>query len=155
MGNRAEVASAMPALLRHEGVWEGHYQLVDLDGRLVDAHASRVECLFPDEGPFHYVQKNRFEWSDGRIREQSFGGRLEGQRIVWDTETFAGHAWVTDGGIILLALDRKDEPGATFTEIIVAGDDGDSRARTWHWFRDGAVYQRTLCNELRLNSSDS
>ena len=149
MGNRQELERSMPALLTHEGVWEGIYQIVDVHGRLTDEHRSRVECVFPDHGPFHYVQRNHFEWEDGRVYEVEFGGTLDGDRVVWDVETFAGHAWVTAGDVILLQLDRKDEPGATFTEIIVPGADGETRARTWHWFRDGTLYQRTLCNERR------
>ena len=49
----------------------------------------------------------------------------------------------------MLRLERKDVPGASFTEVIVLGGDGKSRARTWHWFIDGELYQRTLCDEWR------
>ena len=149
MSRRNELERAMPALLAHEGVWTGRYRTVDLDGRIVDEHESRVECLFPDDGSWHYVQRNRFVWADGRVRESEFGGRLDGERLVWDTDTFCGHAWTTGPGVVLLELDRKDLPDTRFTEIILMGTDGRSRARTWHWFRNGGFYQRTLCDETR------
>ncbi len=149
MGNRAELERLMPAMLRHEGTWEGVYRFVDLAGNVTDKYASRVECHFPDEGPYAYVQKNRYAWDDGRIAEFEFGGELRGDRMWWDTERFSGYGWTTPGDIIMLTLDRKDEPGVSFTEMIVLAPDPDYRARTWHWFRDGKLFQRTLCDERR------
>lgn len=140
----------MPALLRHEGTWVGRYQTVDLDGRVVDEHESRVECVFPDAGPWHYLQRNRFQWSDGRVHEVEFGGVLRDERIFWDVETFSGYAWTTADDVILLNLARKDRENASFLEIIVAGEDGETRGRTWHWFEKGRLFQRTLCNERRI-----
>ena len=149
MSNRDRVEEAIPALLAHEGVWSGTYRVVDLKGKIVEQHESRVECIFPEDGEFHYVQRNRFTWPDGRVRVVEFGGTLDGERIFWDTRTFKGYGWATRDGVILLTLDRKDVKRASFTEIIVMGANGDNRARTWHWFRDGALYQRTLCDEHR------
>ena len=150
MGHRADIESRMPALLLHEGIWVGRYTTIDLDGRVVDRHVSRVECEFPDEGPHAYVQRNRFAWNDGRTHEIEFGGVLEGERIFWDTERFTGYGWVTREDVVLLTLDRKDRPGDSFTEIIVLAPDGQSRGRTWHWFRNGRLFQRTLCDEHRI-----
>ncbi|MEM7504032.1 MAG: hypothetical protein AAF417_18460 [Pseudomonadota bacterium] len=147
--NRDEVSASMPALLRHEGVWRGRYRTVNLDGAVVDEHDSEVECIFPTDGPYHYVQRNRFEWSDGRVHKVEFGGVLRGARVYWDTEAFRGYGWATVDDVVLLTLERKDVANASFTEIIVLGADGANRARTWHWFKDGRLYQRTLCDEYR------
>ena len=75
---------------------------------------------------------------------------LEGDRLFWDTPAFRGYGWTTLDDVRLLTLDRKDVPDASFTEIIVLGD-ANNRARTWHWFRDGRLYQRTLCDEWRVD----
>jgi hypothetical protein len=139
----------MPALLAHEGTWSGTYRVVDLQGETVDTHESCVECVFPDVGPFHYVQRNRFTWSDGKTHSVEFGGVLRDTRIFWDTDTFTGYGWTTRDNVVLLTLDRKDVVDASFTEIIVLGKNPDHRARTWHWFRNGLLYQRTLCDERR------
>lgn len=147
--NRDEVRAALPSLLLHEGVWKGRYRTVDLEGALVDEHDSQVECVFPESGPYHYVQRNLFTWSDGRTHEVEFGGVLRGDRVYWDTETFRGYGWSTADDIVLLTLERKDVAEASFTEIIVLGADGNNRARTWHWFKAGRLYQRTLCDEYR------
>jgi len=139
MGN--PLKEVMPSILRHEGVWVGDYKLVDVNGDVIDQHKSRVECVFPESGDEVYVQKNHFTWQDGREYSVSFSGVLEGERIFWDTPTFSGYGWAASPTIFLLELDRKDVPGASFSEIIVLGADGRDRARTW---------QRTLCTEHLL-----
>jgi hypothetical protein len=144
------MAACMPAMLLHEGNWEGAYRVVDLDGNVIDQHESRVECRFPENGPYAYVQKNHFSWPDGREFHAEFGGELRGDRLYWDTDRFSGYGWATLDDVVMLTLDRKDRPGEKFTEVIVLAPDGSHRARTWHWFRDGILYQRTLCDEQRV-----
>ena len=136
-------------MLLHEGVWTGTYRYVDLDGVTTEFHQSRVECVFPETGPYVYVQKNQFKWDDGRERAVEFGGILQGDRIYWDTDAFEGYGWTTKEGVVMLTLNRKDVPDTYFTEAIILGSNNISRARTWHWFKDGELYQRTLCNEHR------
>lgn len=135
-------------MLKHEGVWEGTYQHFDVEGNMLDKHRSSVECIFPTEGDVVYIQKNKFEWEDGKTYEVEFGGVIRDNKIYWDTETFSGYGWQSHN-CILLQLDRKDDPGASFTEVIILGEDGDHRARTWHWFKNGKCFKRTLCNESR------
>lgn len=152
MGNRARLEDTMPAMLLHEGVWTGTYRYVDVAGNVTDQYESRIECTFPDAGPFAYVQKNRYTWDDGREQAYEFGGELRGARLWWDTERFSGYGWQTDDDILMLTLDRKDEPGVLFTEMIMLAPNRDYRARTWHWFRDGKLFQRTLCDERRART---
>ncbi len=152
MGNRAELKKRMPALLLHEGTWEGVYRFVNLDGKVIDQYKSRITCQFPDSGPWVYVQQNHYEWPDGRVFDTDFGGELRGNRIWWDTDRFSGYGWVTFDDIVMLTLDRKDNPGESFTEMIVLAPDQNYRARTWQWFRNGKPFQRTLCDEHRVAS---
>lgn len=152
-GNRAALAAAMPSLLAHEGVWEGEYLHLDADGTERDRHAAEVACEFPDAGPSHYVQRNRFRWADGREARAELPGVLQGGRLWWDLPAFAGCAWEGGDGTILLRLDRRDEPGVSFTELIVMGAGGMERARTWHWFQGGRLIRRTLCTERRVSTA--
>lgn len=135
----------------HKGIWEGTYTHVDLEAKIVDAHKSRVVCEFPESGDVFYRQHIFFEWDDGHTREDSFEGIIRGDRIWYDTPTFSGSSWETHDGLLLLNLQRKDEPGAHFFEIIAMGATGRQRARTWHWFRDGSLFRRTLCDEKRVD----
>jgi hypothetical protein len=140
-----------PATRAHEGVWEGTYTHLDALAQIEDQHASRVICSFPDDGSeVYYRQGITFTWADGRVREDMFEGVPSGDALWYDTPTFHGKSWETKDGLLLLNLDRKDEPGASFFEIIAMGAGGKHRARTWHWFRDGKLYRRTLCDETRI-----
>lgn len=140
----------MPALLLHEGVWIGEYRHLDAAGELIDRHESRVSCEFPDTGEFAYVQHNTFTWADGQRQSATLPGRLENDRLTWDTDRFSGFAWQTDEDVIMLRLERKDEPGVHFVEAIILPDrEAAERARTWHWFKAGRLIRRTLCHERR------
>jgi hypothetical protein len=152
MSNRDALAAAMPAMLLHEGWWDGWYRHVDSDGALLDAHRVKTWCEFPDSGPWHYVQHNWLSWEDGRSAVYEFGGRLEGDRLVWATDRFSGYGWQTHEDTLMLRLDRRDVPGACYIEMISIAPDGQSRARTWQWFRNGAPWKRTPCDERRITA---
>jgi len=150
MGNRAELEAAMPAMLLHEGYWNGWYRDFDLDGRLIDARQVKTHCEFPDHGEWHYVQHNWINWADGREMHVEFGGRLEGDRLIWDTDRFSGYGWQTHEHTIMLRLDRLDVPGACYVEMIGLFPGARTRARTWQWFKSGEPWKRTLCDEERI-----
>lgn len=145
-----EFRTAMPTMHRHEGVWAGVYRHLDAEGRLIDEHRTRVTCRFPADGPFAYVQSNHFTWPDGRELRAELPGVFRDGRLWWDVPTFRGYAWETHDGIVLLNLERKDDPGAHFIEMIVLGASGEHRARTWQWFKDGRLVRRTLCDEQKV-----
>ncbi len=149
------LANIMPAMISHEGLWRGTYRHFDAEGRSVDTHSAEVECLFPTDGPYAYIQKNLFRWDDGREYRATLNGVLRDDKLWWDNDQFHGCAWETDHGLILLNLDRKDDPGANFYEIICMGSDGRHRARTWHWFKDGRLFKRTLCDEVRVDTAET
>ena len=144
--------AAMPTMRAHQGVWEGTYRHIDADAALIDQHKVRVRCEFPDEGEIVYRQHNHFMWEDGREQKAELPGIFRDGRLWWDLPTFFGSCWETHDGLILLNLTRKDDPGAKFFEIIAMGEGGQKRARTWHWFKDGTLYKRTLCDEHKVNA---
>lgn len=145
------LAREMPALFAHEGIWDGTYRHVDADGTLIDQHRMRTRCEFPASGEYAYVQHNHLIWPDGREQRLSFGGVFRDGKLWWDTDRFHGAGWETLDNVLMLTLHRKDEPGVRFTEMIQIADDGESRARTWQWFRDGTPFKRTLCDERRVS----
>jgi len=144
------LASIMPNVVKHEGLWRGVYTHVDETGTLIDRHQSQVECIFPVSGDIVYIQKNHFTWDDGREYRAELPGTLKDAKIWWDTDTFSGYAWETSCGLTLLNINRKDIPGAYFYEMIAMGDTGEFRSRTWHWFKGGKLFKRTLCEERRV-----
>jgi uncharacterized DUF497 family protein len=50
-----------------------------------------------------------------------------------------------------LTWQRHDTPDAYLYELIVINQTNDQRSRTWHWFRDGVIYQRTLIEESKIS----
>ena len=147
-----EAIKSMASLLRHEGIWEGRYRRVDREGRLLDEHASRIEVRFPDSGPVHYRQHNRFTWDDGHVVEAEHPAVCRDGVLHWDTPLITGRAWSVDERSTVLRWCRHDEPGAELYELIVINESSDRRSRTWHWFRGGEVFQRTLIDEWRVAS---
>jgi len=142
-------AEAMPSMLRHAGTWEGVYRHVDRDFTLVDEHRMWTHCSFPTDGDVAYIQHNRLSWADGRTAEHRFGGVFRDGLLHWDTDRFVGYGWETMG-VVMLRLDRRDDPGVHFVEMINLADDGRTRSRTWQWFRNGVPFRRTLCDEERV-----
>jgi hypothetical protein len=143
------MTNSFPAHLAHLGVWEGTYRHFGADDVIESEYRSRVTCEFPGGGVF-YRQTTELFSLDGSHSKASFDGIDRGDHLWFDAPTFFGKSWETGSGQILLDLERKDEPGGRFIEIIVMGDGGAHRARTWHWFRSGKLYRRTLCNESRV-----
>jgi hypothetical protein len=149
-GWRTLLTEHMPHMLAHEGHWDGIYRHQDNDGQLLDQHRVLTHCVFHDGGEFAYVQHNDLIWNEGRKAHVEFGGVYRDGRLYWDTDRFSGYGWESEG-LILLRLERLDAPGEYYTEMIEIAADGQSRARTWQWFRSGIPYKRTLCDEKRVN----
>ena len=139
-------------MLDHKGVWEGLYTHINRDAEIIDKHKVQVICEFPTSGDYAYIQHNHFKWDDGREFKMDLPGVYRDGRLWWDLETFSGSAWQTKDNLILLNLERKDDPGANFFEIISMGSTGKHRSRTWHWFKDGQLFKRTLCDEWKISS---
>ena len=151
MNNRIALKAAMPAMLHHEGWWDGWYRDIDTDGKLIDQRRVKTWCEFPEAGEWHYVQHNWLHWADGREETYEFGGELVGDRLRWDTDRFSGECWQSDD-LLLLRLDRADVADAYYTEIIEIGRADTHRARTWQWFKGGKPWKRTLCDEWRIKA---
>lgn len=143
-------ADAFPAMRAHEGVWQGTYRHLSPQGELEDQHEARVSCAFPAAGAVFYRQSILFTWPDGRERRETFEGMARDGAVWFDAPRFAGRSWESEG-IVLLHLTRKDEPGAEMLEMITMGESGAWRARTWHWFKQGRLLRRTLCDERRVS----
>lgn len=147
----------MPVLARHEGIWEGMYRHYNADGEKIDEHKSRLVCRFPDDDAKPYHQTNHYTWADGRTQVQEFIPTYKDGRIWFDDDKIYG--WAADleldqnGRMTVLSWVRPKEPGLYLYEMIQISDCGQKRARTWHWFKDDELFQRTLVNERKVSDS--
>jgi hypothetical protein len=149
----ANIREEMPVLARHEGDWVGTYTLIDCDGKVLDRHRSHLTCSFPADDPTKYYQINRYTWDNGKQEEHQFPGAYCDKKLWFDTERIKGHAWEVDDSTVILWFAYKSVPDFYLYEMIQISPCNNHRARTWHWFKQDKIYQRTLIQEERLSST--
>ena len=71
-------------------------------------------------------------------------------RIVFDDGRIRGECWAIASDTLYLWFGFAATPESNVTEMIQLSADGRHRARTWHWFRDGALEKVTLVRERRV-----
>lgn len=152
-----DLRKEMPLLARHEGEWKGEYIHVDADGAIVDRHAAHLICEITNQDPHPYMQTNIYDWADGKHEEIPFPASYDPARpgkIWFDTDRIEGWAGYVplDGynRTMMLNWTRKGEPGQYLYEMIQIDDTNTKRARTWHWFKDGELFKRTIIKEQRF-----
>ena len=145
------IREEMPILARHEGVWDGTYSYYNAAGDLIDRHASRLFCRFPDSGPHPYHQTNHYTWADGRTEVREFPAEYRDRRVWWDNDLIKGWAAEVDldglNRTVMLYWQRQGDPSLYLYEMIQISDDGLNRCRTWHWIRNGLLETRTAIEE--------
>ena len=145
------IKTKMPLLARHEGTWTGTYRFITPQMKLLDQYDFRINVKFPDDGKggLTYRQESFYTWADGRQRELAFEGVYAGDTVVFagriagfikelDTRTLYTHFWF------------DDQPGVDVCEAIQLAPNNNDRARTWHWFKEGKLFQLTLVDEMRV-----
>ena len=145
------IRDEMPVLVRHEGDWVRTYTIIDNEGKIIDKYKSHITCQFPEDAPYPYLQTNRYEWSNDKRQEYQFPGIYKDKKLIFDTERILGEAWEADNSTIVLRFSYKGKPDSYVYELIVLSPCNNHRARTWHWFKDNQIYQRTLIKEERMH----
>ncbi|MDJ0675043.1 MAG: DUF3598 domain-containing protein [Calothrix sp. MO_167.B42] len=144
------IKQEMPVLTRHEGDWVGTYTVVDAEGKILDKYKSHLTCEFPEDGSSPYFQTNRYSWENGKVEEYDFPGMYADKKLLFDTERIQGEAWEVDDSTVILRFTYKEKPGIHIVEMIYLSPDNNYRSRTWHWFNNGKLFQRTLIQEERM-----
>lgn len=150
------ISKSLPLVADQEGVWEGEYVHFDEHHREIDRHQSRLICRLNDgpDGEATLSQTNIYTWADGEREIRFFEGVYRDDRIWIVNELIEG--WTsavtldTTERTIMVAWTRPDEPDFRYYEMITVAEDGNSKNRTWHWYRKGRLFQRTLINEVRV-----
>jgi hypothetical protein len=144
----------MPTLAQQVGVWAGEYVHFDVEHREIDRHRSKLiaRLIKGPDGNERFVQSNIYDWADGSREIRFFEGDLKGDRIVISNVNING--WVAPLAMdetartIMVLWTRAGEPDFRFYEMITTSEDGLAKNRTWHWYRKGRLFQRTLINEV-------
>jgi len=150
------ILEKLPLVADQAGVWEGEYVHFDADHREIDRHRSRLVCRLIDgpDGEARLSQTNIYDWPDQTREIRFFEGVYRGDRVWIKNELIDG--WTASinldesGRTIMVAWVRPQDPGFRFYEMITLSEDLNAKNRTWHWYRDGQLFQRTLINERRV-----
>jgi len=144
-----------PLLARHEGIWEGWYRYIDVNGKEIDAHRSRLVCRIPDDMPNIYHQTNHYTWDNGQTDVRDFKGEAAIDRLIFDNDIIKG--WAAEEPLdesrrtMMLHWTRCGEPDLYLYEMIQLSDCGQYRARVWQWLKAGQTVQRTLIDEHKVS----
>lgn len=150
------IAAALPLIADMQGVWEGQYVHFDAAHREFDRHHSQLLVRLDDETEARAAikQTNIYTWPCGEQEIRYFEGDFRDDRIWFNNDLIDGWTSTIDldptGRTIMVGWTRPAEPGFRYYEIITVSEDGESRNRTWHWYRNDRLFQRTLINELRV-----
>ncbi len=144
-----------PLLAAQAGVWDGEYVHLDADHREIDRHRSRLVCRLFDgpDGEAKLNQSNIYTWPDETREIRYFESVYRDDRLWMENSLIKG--WSGEIALdetkrtIMVGWVRAGEPDFRFYEIITVAEDGDAKNRTWHWYRKGRLFQRTLINETR------
>lgn len=149
------IRKKLPLLARHEGAWEGTYRFITPQLELIDKYDFRIRVSFPDEGQggITYRQESNYTWPDGRKDALVFDAQYRddnGRAVVAFDGRIAGKMWELDERTLYLTFRFAAQPEVDVCEMIQLAANGIDRARTWHWFRKGKLYQLTLVDERRV-----
>lgn len=150
------ITQTQALLAAQAGVWDGEYVHLDENHRIIDRHQSRLVCRLFDgpDGDAKLCQTNIYTWDDGQQEIRYFEGVFRGDRIWIQNDLIDG--WTSEVELdatrrtIMVGWTRPSEPGFRYYEMITVAEDGKAKNRTWHWYRQGRLFQRTLINEERV-----
>jgi hypothetical protein len=145
------IKQRMPLLARHAGTWAGTYRFITPQMQLLDQYDFRINVVFPDDGKggLTYRQESFYTWPDGRTRELVFDATYDGGRAVF-AGRISGSVRELDERTLYVHFWFDDQPGVDVCEMIQLAANNRDRGRTWHWFKDGKLFQLTLVDEQRV-----
>ncbi len=148
------IEERMKVLARVKGRWRGTYLEQTPDGMEVDRYDFFLDISFPDEPGAAYRQVTRYRWPDGRQVEHVFdAGFVETNGIpavTWDHEIMSGRMFEIDDSTIQLRFSYKGAEQIQVQESMFVSPTGAHRMRTWHWFKGGEPYRKTIVQEHRV-----
>ncbi|MFT3966231.1 MAG: hypothetical protein QM690_10140 [Sphingobium sp.] len=143
-----DMRELFPVLARGGGRWTGEYRFVDPAGTLLDQYRVDTISDFPEDGSADYRLRTHNIWPDGRESRAELLADYRNGRLEWRNKLVGWMAEI-DEHTIYLTFSYASDPSIRVCEMIQVSPDGQHRARTWHWFRDGILYQTTLTREER------
>ncbi len=151
----SRIATILPVLARHEGVWDGWFRRVAHDGDKLEEFPTRVVVRYLDDDhwPDIYHQTNSYTRPDGTSQQIETRGSVHDGRLVFKSARVDG--WSIDDPTdpnrrsALMYMDFLTDPGLHVYEMMQISDCGQHRTRVAQFLRDGLTISRTLIDETR------
>ncbi len=137
----------MPTLARGGGRWSGTYTHTDPDGHVLDHHDVHTFSSFPTDGSSDYRLETHNVWPGGKESRATHVADYKNGQLEW-RDTLVGWIRQVDDAIYL-KFSFPGDASIVVHEMIQVAKDGQSRARTWHWFKDDRLFKITLTKEKR------
>jgi hypothetical protein len=152
----SRIASILPVLARHEGVWDGWFRRIDPNGNKLEEFQTRVivRYLSDDHWPNIYHQTNAYTLPNGVSQQIDTNGSVQDGRLVFASTRVSG--WSVDDPTdphrrsALMHMDFLTDPGLHMYEMMQISDCGRHRTRVAQFLRDGLTVSRTLIDETRV-----
>ena len=149
------IATVLPVLARHEGVWDGWFRRVGPNGDKLEEFETRVIVRYLDEGrwPNIYHQTNAYTLPDGTSQRIETHGSFSEGKLIFQSPRVDG--WSVDDPTdpnrrsALMYMDFLNDPGLHVYEMMQISDCGRHRTRVAQFLRDGLTISRTLIDETR------
>lgn len=151
------ISEQQPIVAEQAGVWKGEYVHLDASHKIIDRHQSQLVCRLLDgpDGEAKLSQTNIYDWPDGTREIRYFDGVFKVDRVWISNDLIDGWtgavAMDPTNRTIMVGWTRPREPDFRYYEMITVAEDGNAKNRTWHWYRKGRLFQRTLINEVRIS----
>ena len=147
----SDIAKLYPVLARGCGEWTGHYTHLGPDGEFLDTHKVDTFSAFPTDGSADFSLRIVNTWEDGRTAEITMVADPRDDRLVW-RDRVVGWMKEIDDRTVYLNFTYADDPSLRVCEMIQFSPDGQTRARTWHWFKNDILFKVTLTKEARIKA---
>jgi hypothetical protein len=146
-----KLTQLMPTFARHEGFWTGSYHHITPGGLTIDKYNVHIRAEYPIEPACDFRLHTRNVWADGQEQSGIYEAQFRDGKLHFERKLI-GQLWDVDDCTSYLRFTFEDARDIEVFEMIQISPDGQSRARTWHWFRDHQIFQLTLTDERRASS---
>ncbi len=136
----------------HTGVWEGTYTRIDVDGKILFKHKSKLTLKLDGR---RWYQTNLYNFDDGREEFHNFGEAIfdDNGVMTFDNPRIYGQAWEGKSNVIL-TWTYKDQPGSRLYEIISLISEG-HRMRVWQFSQDDEFQGLMMIEEWKTATQDT
>ncbi|RMF96129.1 MAG: hypothetical protein D6727_09090 [Gammaproteobacteria bacterium] len=145
-----DIYAGHPLIARNAGRWDGTYRFVRPNGELLEQYDFRIRVSLSRDNARAYRQESHYRWPDGRTRALVFEAAYVDGELRWDDGRIHGRLWQISDETAYLVFGFHAEPALRCHEMIQTPMAGQTRGRSWLWYRNDLLERYTLIDERRV-----